>query len=341
MKFVILLFLLVLCLGLYANPMAPKLFSELYLGEGSNWWLELSPIGIYLVPGDSIRITNQSSEIQFEVTQTLDWGQCLVINSTQYPLTINHQGATLSVSVYSSQTSQWYDYFDNFEFASGYPNNCLLGQSLVYNMKSEWENTYFILTVEASPTPGTHPFDVTTFGVLSGFVRDFNLVPVANARITHSSFDPSSDVYTDINGYYIATGLEGQIHHFEVYVQNTSYESLNIPITPNQTLNHDFRLINYVPNHDPEQNHSIPVIISANPIHAGDDIKFAKIDHELNSVVLKIYNLKGEVVFRQNTSSHTGEITYNIPNRLASGVYIYHLESGHKTLKKDKLTIIE
>jgi hypothetical protein len=341
MKYIILICLLISTLYLFANPIVPQLFSELYVDDTS-WWLELCSM-YTLNATDSIRISNQNEVVQFRVDQGTIIGNCLLINSAQCPLLISPTGADLSGAVKSSASGgNWYDYSSHFVFSSSYPNNCISGQSLVNNQVTGYESTDYIITAEAIPTPGDHPFHVTTFGPLNGYVRDHNLVPVPNARISRFWYDPSSDVYTDTNGYYAVPNLEGYSHSFAVFVNDIQYASENVNIIPTQITNHDFILTDYyVSNHDQTQKLVAPAMISANPVRAGSDMKFDLGNQATEGTSIKIFNLKGQSVTEVYSTFTSGVISVPLPSNLASGIYLYRIQDVHKTLAKGKFTVIE
>jgi hypothetical protein len=334
MRYLILICMLISTLSLFANPVSPVMLSEVYM-DNASWWIELSPHWFSLSPGDSIRISNQSSSIQCCVEDSLNVGDCFVVYSTQYP-SLLPPFTTLSIAIGGNGNWSYIDF--NLDIPSSYPNNCIPGQSLVYQVFGQFGD-YFEFCAEASPTPGTSPNQVTTFGTLYGYVRDRNMVPVPNARINYSW---NTLIYSDANGYYNITGLCGCQYTFQVHIQNTLYAEQDINIIPGQIINHDFVLSDYwISNQDQTQDQTLPVMISSNPIHAGDNVKFDIGNSVINGIVVNIYNIKGEIVAKLYSTQTSGEISLRLPSKLATGIYLYHLGDGHKILKKGKITVID
>lgn len=345
MRYLILSLLLIFSASLLANPipMYEELISEIYMHNG-DWSLELSPYGLTLAAGDSLSISNQRETIKFPILQNLIYPQCMVISSEQYPLYINPDGATLSIGWYLHQYNFWgLDYF-NFTFTSDYPNNCLPGQSLVQHYAILYGMDYgnFYWAVEATPTIGTHIYEVTSSGTVTGSVKDRNLQPVPNAIVRRAYYNPIIQNTTNVFGHYELPGLEGFSQYIEVKIGSTIYADTLVNIIPTQTVSQDFVLSNYsVSNHDPHEDNIAPVMISANPLHAGSEIKFALGNTITKDFILKIYNIKGEAISELNTTQSTDEISLKLPANIASGVYLYQLGNGYKTFTKGKFTIIE
>ncbi|HNX01875.1 MAG TPA: T9SS type A sorting domain-containing protein, partial [Candidatus Cloacimonadota bacterium] len=322
------------------NPLPPKLISEFYMNNG-NWAMELSPIGINLSVGDSLRISNQINTVTFPVLEDLSYEQCLVINSTEHPLGIDPNSALISISVYDNTTGNWWDNLDSIMFTSGYPNNCLPGQSLVQYEVSNPEDTSFYLAVEATPTLGTHPYQITSYGTLSGHIDDIGHRPIPNAHIHRPGIFGTTDGITDANGDYVMTGLEGFAQVIEVLINDVNYTTTSVNVIPTQNVVKDFYLTNYVQNQDHTQQYTPPVMISSNPLYAVNSLKFNLGNSPVQGYKLKIFNLKGEIVSELITTQTSGELSMRLPKEMASGVYLYRLDTMNKTCAKGKITIIK
>jgi hypothetical protein len=340
MKYLFAICLFCLFISSYANPIVPKAISEFYMNNGS-WALELSPFGLELTTGDSIQISNQINAIKVPVLETLSDGQCLIINSSEHPLNIDLNSAVLSVSIYNHQMGSWTEEFDSIMFTSGYPNNCLPGQSLVQYRISNSENTSYNLAVEATPTLGSHPFNITSYGTLRGHIDDIAHRPIPNAHVHRPYIYGSADGITDANGDYLMTGLEGMPQVIEVNINGNNYTTTSVNIIPTQTVVRDFYLTNYVENEDNTQDHIAPFMISANPTHAGSEIKFDLGNMANEGTSIKIYNLRGQSVMEINSTFISGVIPVTLPSNLASGIYLYRIKDVHKTLAEGKFTVIE
>lgn len=335
-KYIFIIFSVMFCIHLFANPMPAMLISELYVDD-SSWWMELCPSA----NADSIRITNGDQTIQFQLTPESFTNGCILINSTQYSLNISPSGASIGSTVYYAENGQWFDYFSNFSFGAGYPNNCLPGQSLVF---CDWYNYdgYYPLAVEASPTPGTHPFEVTTFGTLSGHVMDQFFVPVPNARVYGRDFGTSEGTLTDINGYFTLTNLPGMRQSILIITTDSYYSTQYSCVIPTQTIDQDFILENYtVPNQDPNIQQQLPRMISPNPLHVGNSLKFNLGNTNAQGFKLRLFNVRGEAVSELVTTQSVGDISLALPDDIAPGVYLYRLDSIDRTVAKGKITIIK
>jgi hypothetical protein len=338
MKFLILFCLLILTVCLSANPMLPRYISEVYMHDGQ-WSIEISPQVMNISPGDSVRIWCNAGVCVVPVTEYCEIGQCIVINSQQCSLAINPNEDLLSAGVYMQ--GSWWNLSDGFSFHSGYPNNTLPGQSLVMQkFYDDWGFSY-APCMEASPTLGSSPYQVVTYGTLTGYIRDSHSQPVTNAIIKKLYDSVAINAYTDENGFYIFPGLEGKTQYFQIIVGDSIYGTTSFNIIPTQTITHDFTLNDYTTNHDLTQNHILPVMVSPNPIRPGNEIKFDLGSLNICGLKLKIYNVKGESISEISTSQTSGVISLPLPSGIASGIYIFQIGNKERTYSTGKITVLK
>ena len=333
-KFIILIFLLSFTFILHANPIMPKILSEIYFDDNDEWSIELYDYsGLTLGNLDSSYLISSSDTAYFNDGISFNYDDTLVVTNSdmQTDFTIDKDGDILYID------GSFYDemYWGNYPYS--HVNAPSSGQSLC-RVAIGNDDPYFLLAKEGQPSLGYNPFHVQTFGNLEGYVYDETGSPIEGTEVVCSCIFPL--IYmttTNCNGFFGIYNMYAMNYDLSTTLCGYTPYDTTVTIEPNATT---FIIIQ--PNCAIEQiqiYQNISISNHPNPFYEETEIHYS-LPHNSTGTIT-IFNSKGLKVKEIPVSPNENSISWSGFNehnkKVPSGVYYYKLESRDKTLASGKM----
>ena len=208
-KLLTFLFILFVSL-LFANPIVPEYFSEIFF-EGDEWEIELAYTSFFDEWGfenlDNHRLVTNDGISNFMNGIDLTNLSIIVINQDSLLTNLDIDKTCDDLRLEQFINNDWEE-IDRVLWGYYQPYAWYEGQSRVKMYFSEWG---YIGVKDNEPTLGYEPFYSDARGTLSGRVYDSDNNPINDAEISIiPTFSPN--VYTDETGYFEMTDLVTMIY---------------------------------------------------------------------------------------------------------------------------------
>jgi hypothetical protein len=333
----------IILIGLFgkSNPLpVPPVISEIYFNgntiqiefffEGGWWYDNFDDIsivsstdtvefinGINIYPNEIIVLDQNDLVGSFEVNPSGD--HIYLIDEYGYPISdIEHE----------------YLKFGNFEGAYvPAPNE---NQSIAFHKVVEpfYFEVYYYVGMEQPPTICSYPFNISTRGLLEGYIYDLNNSPVSDVVIIFPYYDPISSwypSYSNQNGYFIMENLISAFYSLSFY--KDFYDgTFTATIFPGDTAFIEIHLDTILVGIPEYQNHPNPFIgLTSFKIQIPNEINF-------NTAFLAIYNLSGKLIDRIQIPSRNLSVKWN-SSGYKPGIYFYNLILDNKSFAAKKMII--
>ena len=338
---------------LFANPIVPEYFSEIYY-EGDEWQIELAYTEFFGEWGfdnlDNHRLVTNDGISNFKSGIDLTNLSIIVINQDSLLTNLYIDKTSDDVRLEQFIDNEWEE-VDHIIWGAYQPFILYEGQSLVKMYFDYWG---YIRVKDNEPTLGYEPFYSDAQGTLSGRVYDSDNNPISGAEISIiPTFSP--DVYTDETGYFEMVGLVTMIYQ-QLHI---SYNQFNLDplgnyyVEPDSTTYYEFILdISNVTDNQYDLNNLITISNYPNPFNPTTEISFESMNlHEESQI--EIYNSRGQKIktldcsnslaatSKELTQSIVWDGTNEIGKQVPSGVYLYKLISNGKELAVNKMLLLK
>jgi hypothetical protein len=338
------LFMMLISIALYTNPMGGSLISEVWFNDNGHLLVEFHPIPDDAIDFTEVYFVHGDDEVQNPYSGEIHWyDPPLVFDLTQLNPAMVFDPAEDSLIVRQYHGTGYYDWH-NLHWGSGFSNDInppLPGQSIAV-----FYDSYYYCKDEP-PTPGANAYDPVARDTLKVVVTDENGNPVPNVQInTVIGFPVVQYHYTDGSGVYIDTLYASRLHM-----------EVRHPVTNEVVLSQYFWL-------EPNQTTEIPIQITMTgnddeviPTPAIKGLKaypvpfnasrsgFISFSYDGNARLVKdsyirLYDAKGRFV-TQIPVSPKGVTNWTPPADTASGMYIARLISGNRFVDTVSFSIIK
>jgi len=333
--FILMFLLLYFTLNVYANPIVPLVFSEIYFDDNNDWTIELYDYYEYSSGSlDSCYLRSSSDTAYFNNGIIFDWGDTILVTNEdmQTDFSISRNGDFLEIDGYFYDLVSWYNFSPSY-------NQSLA--RVIFCPENNYPDPVFCLAKENQPSLGFIPFQVQTYGTLWGYVYDINGEPVENAEIIlYPDNLGSYGIQTNGDGFFQEDNLRGITYYLTVEINYNEYIDTTMTIEPDMIT-----FVELYTDYDPQsldpspQENNFSISNHPNPFYDETSIQYSFPKHTTGTIT--IFNSKGQKVKdipvspTENYIIWTGLDKNN--KKVPSGVYFYQLESENKTLASGKM----
>jgi len=350
MKYFLVLFVLLLCcVSLFANPVAPHISITEFIFTEIGWQLELYSDYFEMTTLDSCWISCNSGSSYFQPgIQYL--GTYLITVSQEdliTPLIINPESDIVSIH---------YAFGEGSSFSFGTLTSMVLAPSENQSLRSvglslNAIDTYYVFAKDNTPSMGTTDDGIGFSGTFSGYVYDSLMNPVENVEIEHTPDCISiPDIITDENGHFEVV-LYAFNYNCDIHLGALASMDSIITIEPDSLNYYEFIFENYVHSEDFEI--ELPASFyqlsnHPNPFNPSTEINLQISDFSDRNLEIQIFNTKGQKISNLpiiQSSNHKISIEWDGTNSTGkpcpSGVYLYKLVSNGKELAANKMLLLK
>lgn len=334
----LLLALLFAFMSSFSNPMVePPVISEIYLNGNTiqiefyfEWWWYDNFDELYLVSStDTVAFVNGIEIIPNEI-MVLD--QDDLVGSFEY----NPEGDQIYL-IDNDFYIGYYEY-ENFRFGNfpgakvPAPNE---NQSIAFEKVVEigYNEAYYYVGLEETPTIGSNEFHINARGVLKGTFLDLNGNPIPDVEVSFPYYDPPVyPSFSDVNGSFVMTNLLAANYDIHYFWGDFS-DFIAASIFPLDTTIVEIQIDTLLQDVPEYYNYPNPFSGSTSfNIQIPDNLNY-------NSASVCIYNMSGRLVDRIEVPQGYNSVDWrNIENE--PGVYLYNLLVDNKKYTTQKMIIL-